>query len=57
MLSTHNMWEAQQICQEVAIINKGKIISQGTVETLENLTHEESLEDVFVHLVKGEVAE
>jgi len=57
VLSTHNMWEAQQICQEVAIINKGKIISQGTVETLENLTHEEGLEDVFVHLVKGEVIE
>lgn len=57
ILSTHNMWEAQQLCQEVAIINKGKIISQGTIETLEKLTHEESLEDVFVHLVKGEVTE
>jgi ABC-type multidrug transport system ATPase subunit len=57
VLSTHNMWEAQQLCREVAIINKGKIVSQGTVETLEKLTHEESLEDVFVHLVKGEVTE
>lgn len=57
VLSTHNMWEAQQLCREVAIINKGKITSQGTVETLEKLTHEESLEDVFVHLVKGEVTE
>jgi ABC-type multidrug transport system ATPase subunit len=57
VLSTHNMWEAQQLCREVAIINKGKIASQGTVETLEKLTHEESLEDVFVHLVKGEVTE
>ena len=51
------MWEAQQLCQEVAIINKGRIVSQGTVETLEKLTQEEGLEDVFVHLVKGEVTE
>lgn len=57
VLSTHNMWEAQQLCREVAIINKGKIVSQGTVETLEKLTHEEGLEDVFIHLIKGEATE
>jgi ABC-type multidrug transport system ATPase subunit len=57
VLSTHNMVEAQQLCREVAIIDRGRIVSQGTVETLEKLTHEESLEDVFVHLVRGEVAE
>jgi ABC-2 type transport system ATP-binding protein len=57
VLSTHNMWEAQQLCQEIAIINKGRIALQGTVEDLEKLTHERGLEDVFVHLVKGEVAE
>ena len=54
ILSTHNMWEAQQLCQEVAIINKGKIASQGTVETLEKLTRQKDLESVFVELVKGE---
>ncbi|MDQ1281381.1 MAG: type transport system ATP-binding protein [Thermoproteota archaeon] len=57
VLSTHNMWEAQQLCREVAVINKGKIVSQGTIEALEQLTHEKDLEDVFVHLVRGEVTE
>ena len=57
VLSTHNMWEAQQLCQEVAIINKGKLAMQGSVENLEKLTQEQSLEDVFVHLVKGETTE
>ena len=54
ILSTHNMWEAQQLCREVAIINKGKIASQGTIETLEKLTRQKDLESVFVELVKGE---
>jgi ABC-type multidrug transport system ATPase subunit len=57
VLSTHNMWEAQQLCKEVAVINKGRIVSQGTIEALEDLTQERDLEDVFVHLVRGEVTE
>lgn len=55
LLSTHNLWEAQQLCNLVAIMNKGGIISIGTVEELGSMTHEKTLEDVFVHLVRGEV--
>lgn len=56
VISTHNMWEAQKLCQEVGVINKGKMVSAGTIKDLERLTHEETLEDIFVHLIKGEVA-
>ncbi|MBO3804296.1 MAG: ABC transporter ATP-binding protein [Candidatus Brockarchaeota archaeon] len=54
VLSTHNMWEAQQLCSAVAIMDKGKVVSVGTIEELERMTKQEDLEEVFVHLIKGE---
>ncbi len=54
VLSTHNMWEAEKLCQSVGIVNKGKIAATGTIRDLESLTHEGALEEVFIHLVKGE---
>jgi ABC-2 type transport system ATP-binding protein len=35
LLSTHNLSEAQQICDRVLIINKGKIIAEDTPENLQ----------------------
>lgn len=47
-LSSHLLGEVQQICDRVAIINKGKIVTQGVVSDL--LTDYGSLEDLFVAL-------
>ena len=57
VISTHNMWEVQQLCTRVGIINRGRLIYVGSVEELERLTGEEEFEEVFVRLIKGEVAE
>ncbi len=35
-LSSHLLHEVEQVCTEVAIINKGKLITQGTVSELLN---------------------
>lgn len=56
VISTHNMWEAQKLCREIGIINRGRMVSVGTIEDLERLTHEKELEDIFVHMIKGEVS-
>ena len=30
ILSTHNLWEAQQICDKIALLSKGKLVMTGT---------------------------
>jgi ABC-type multidrug transport system ATPase subunit len=54
ILSTHNMWEAQQLCSMVAIMDKGRVVSVGTIEELERMTRQRDLEEIFVHLIRGE---
>ncbi len=49
-LSTHILEIAENLCSKVAIINKGKIIAQGTVEELKQQNKEASLEDIFLEL-------
>ena len=34
ILTTHNMEEAESLCHKVAIMDKGKIISEGTPQNL-----------------------
>ena len=49
--STHIMTEAERICDEIAIIERGRILAQGTVESLRQKSNHSSLEDVFVEIV------
>ena len=49
--STHVMEIAQELCDRLAIINKGKIISVGTFDEIKEASHKEgSLEEVFLEL-------
>ncbi len=48
--TTHYMEEAEKVAQKIAIIDKGKIIAQGTPEELKNITKTASLEDAFLTL-------
>jgi len=48
--TTHYMDEAERVAQEIAIIDSGKIVAQGTVQDLKNQTQTNSLEDAFISL-------
>ena len=52
IFSTHIMTEAERICDDIAIIEKGDILSQGNLQSL-GVGNGVSLEDVFVDVVKG----
>jgi ABC-2 type transport system ATP-binding protein len=48
--STHYMEEAERVAQEIAVIDHGKIIAQGTVNSLKKETKTNNLEDAFLKL-------
>jgi len=47
LLSTHYMLEAEELCDEIALINKGKIIARGTPRQLKGLVKEREVVRVF----------
>jgi len=51
MISTHNMTEAQKLCDRLAIIDHAKIVAVGTVAELQKKTSQKDLENIFVQLV------
>ena len=63
LMTTHYLEEAEQLCKHVAIINKGEIAAQGTMDEVLALHSEEAavksgyrgskLEEVFVQLTSG----
>ena len=55
VLTTHNMEEAENLCHKVAIMDKGKIITEGSPNDLiakfdSDNTEKGNLENVFLHL-------
>ncbi|HKJ27104.1 MAG TPA: ABC transporter ATP-binding protein [Anaerolineales bacterium] len=62
LLTTHDMNEAEILCDRVAILHKGKLIALDTPEALKQLAprsngHLPSLEDVFIHLTGDKLKE
>ncbi len=39
MVTTHNMWEAEVLCDRIAIISSGRIIAQGSVDELKRMSN------------------
>jgi ABC-2 type transport system ATP-binding protein len=55
LMSTHTLEVAQEMCDRISIILKGRIIAEGTVDELRQLagTHDEQLTPVFLKLTGG----
>lgn len=53
LYSTHYMEEAENICNRVIMINKGKIIKTGTPEEIKKDTNTTNLRDAFFTLIGG----
>jgi ABC-2 type transport system ATP-binding protein len=56
LITTHDMEEAEALCDRVAIIDQGKIVAQGTVDELKRIVAERlecttlpSMNEVFMH--------
>jgi ABC-2 type transport system ATP-binding protein len=53
VLSTHIMQEVEAVCDEVIIINKGKIVASDELENLKDRYPGKSLEEIFIGLTGG----
>lgn len=51
IFSTHHMREAEYLCDHIAILNKGRIIMEGSLESLRMEAGQEDLEELFFQTV------
>jgi len=51
LLSSHNMLEVEYLCDKVALINKGKIVAEGSPAELKEKANVSNLEEVFAKVV------
>lgn len=52
LITTHDMNEAQRLCDKIAIMKKGQIIAKGTLDDLRKIVNDEkaNLEEIFINL-------
>lgn len=59
LITTHDMYEADALCDHVAIVDEGKLVAIGTPAELKQMVsrngHEPTLEDVFMDLTGKEL--
>ncbi len=53
IFSTHIMSEAERLCDRIAIIHSGRVLTCATLEGLRAATGHHYLEDIFVHYVRS----
>ena len=51
VFSTHIMREAERLCDRLAIIHRGQILAEGTLEELRQQHHQHDLEEMFFQLI------
>ncbi len=49
--SSHIMTEVQRLCDRIAIMNRGRILAQGTISELAETHQESNLEELFYQLI------
>lgn len=51
--STHVLEVAEKLCTRIAVIAKGRLAAQGTLEELRSQEHAASLEEIFLEITEG----
>ena len=53
IISSHNMFEVELLCERVAMINKGEVVLEGTPQELKGQYQANNLEEVFMKVVRA----
>jgi sodium transport system ATP-binding protein len=51
IFSTHIMREAEKLCDRIAIMHRGHILAEGTLEEMRDRHHQRDLEELFFQLI------
>ncbi|GAF95340.1 unnamed protein product, partial [marine sediment metagenome] len=51
LLSSHNMFEVEDLCDQVGLLNKGKMVAEGSPTALKEKVQASNLEEVFAKVV------
>jgi ABC-2 type transport system ATP-binding protein len=54
IITSHYLEEIEYLCDSLAIMSKGKVLAQGTVDEIKALAHADNLEDAFINIAEGE---
>lgn len=57
IFSTHILQEIAAVCDRIVIINRGRLVADGTLDELQEVIGADGLEDVFRHYTAGETEE
>lgn len=49
LFSTHNMSEAELLCDRIGLLHKGRLLDEGTLPQLKNNANKKNLTEVFLH--------
>ncbi len=53
VFSTHIMREAEKLCDRLAIVHRGTILTSGTLEAMREIHQEQDLEELFFRLISA----
>ena len=56
IFSSHIMTEVQRLCDRIAIMNRGTILAEGTIERLTDIHKEDDLEELFFQMISDSEA-
>jgi sodium transport system ATP-binding protein len=51
VFSTHIMREAEKLCDQIAILHRGYILAEGSLEEVRDQHHQRDLEELFFQLI------
>lgn len=51
LFSTHILWEAEKLADRIAIIHEGKIVENGTLNELRQITGKKDIEEIFFSII------
>ena len=51
ILSTHYLNEAESMCDHIGLLHNGKLVAEGTLEELRDLTGERRLNNIFLKVI------